>query len=316
MKKLLLVGLALLLLVLPAASAEAGGRHYYRGGWGWGWGWGWGGWGWGGWGGWGWGGYYPYGRVVAWERVPGPAWTVVDTDVSPEHAELWLDGVYIGVADDFDGNPDYLYLGRGDYKLEFRLGGYQTLQVNVQGRSGFVSVDEWMQRAPDTPKVGDGNRRAPEIGYQRFWVKKNGQTQVYVEQENASREVAESDEGLSVEAETWSRRQEPPAAGTTSPPPPAGEESSGSWRGRSAPAAPAAGSAAFLIAVEPADAAVWVDHKFVGSGADLSASSRGVPVEPGKHEITVARPGWGTETINVEVESGEIRRVRVSLKKD
>ena len=41
-------------------------------------------------------------------------YAVVKTDVSPEEAQVFLDGKYIGTADDFDGMPDYLYLGAGE----------------------------------------------------------------------------------------------------------------------------------------------------------------------------------------------------------
>jgi hypothetical protein len=314
MKKLLLAVLALVLL-LPAATAEARCYGCYRGYWGGYWGWG-GGWGWG----WGWARpYYPYPYygygygAVRWPGA-GAAWTVIDTDVSPEHAEIWLDGTYIGVADDFDGNPDYLYLGKGSYKLEVRLGGYQSFSIDVKGRpGGLLTVDEWMQRVPDTPKTKDGERRVPEGGIQRLFVKKDGQTQVYDGSSEGERAETEGD-GYSAEAEVWSRRQEPSPEATA--PRAEGAPSGDDWRGRSAPAAPAAGSAALLIAVEPPDAAVWVDDRFVGTGADLSASAKGVPVPPGSHKITVSRPGFGEETVTAEVESGEIRRVRVVLEKD
>jgi hypothetical protein len=68
--------------------------------------------------------------------------------------------------------------------------------------------------------------------------------------------------------------------------------------------------------VEPPDAAVWIDDKYVGTATDLSSSSRGVPVAPGKHKITVLRPGWGEETVTAEVDAGEIRKVRVVLEKE
>ena len=47
---------------------------------------------------------------VEYEPLPG----VFD----PEEALLYLDGRFIGSADDFDGHPDYLYLEPGVYELE------------------------------------------------------------------------------------------------------------------------------------------------------------------------------------------------------
>src|SRR5881409_1844489 len=49
--------------------------------------------------------YYPppyYGPTY----IPEAA--AIDTDIHPERAEIWLDGHYIGIADQFDGFPRYL----------------------------------------------------------------------------------------------------------------------------------------------------------------------------------------------------------------
>src|ERR1700693_5551612 len=129
---LLVLALAMLIPALPASARPGrggggrGGGHFGgRGrifvGVGPGWGWGW----------WGWPGYYGYyGYGPGYERgAYGPAaeWATIDTDVSPEEAQVYLDGRYIGTADDFDGNPDYLYLKPGRYRIEFPLGGYERL---------------------------------------------------------------------------------------------------------------------------------------------------------------------------------------------
>ena len=136
MKKLFLLalGLALLLTPVPLQAAAPlvlgwhrgswhGGSYVrvaWRSGWGWrgGWGWGW----------WGWPYYGPYYGPVYRHYGPydsrPPVWAAIDADVSPEEARVYLDGKYIGIADDFDGYPDYLYLRRGHYRLEFKLDGY------------------------------------------------------------------------------------------------------------------------------------------------------------------------------------------------
>jgi hypothetical protein len=141
MKKLLAFAFGALLLApaLPAraaAPALLAQRHFRGHGHGrviigpyWGWGWSW-----------YYPGYYPYGYAGygPYGRYydPRARFEAVKTDVSPEEARLYLDGRLIGTADDFDGWPDYLYLARGHYRLEFRLEGYEAQSVDVDARPG------------------------------------------------------------------------------------------------------------------------------------------------------------------------------------
>src|SRR5437016_166954 len=69
-------------------------RPYWRSSWWWGWpcydGWGWG----------------PRVYVSSGGyRVATSHYAAVKTDVEPDEAEVWLDGKYVGTADDFDGYP-------------------------------------------------------------------------------------------------------------------------------------------------------------------------------------------------------------------
>lgn len=86
--------------------------------WGPGWGGGWGG-GWGpGWGGGGWG----YGGV----RLK----------VNHRDAEVYVDGYYAGLVDDFDGVWQQLRLDDGGYRVEIRKRGYETLVFDVRIQPG------------------------------------------------------------------------------------------------------------------------------------------------------------------------------------
>ena len=142
-----------------------GGYRGYRGaGWGyhpygWGSGWGWApyysSWWWGGPNGYiGTGGYgYGDGDEVAVGNVGVSTRTgryaVVKTDVSPEEAQIFLDGKFIGSADDFDGMPDFLYLGTGKYHIEFRLPGYQSLATDLEvSRGQRVRLDQKLKLEP------------------------------------------------------------------------------------------------------------------------------------------------------------------------
>jgi PEGA domain len=73
-----------------------------------------------------------------------------------------------------------------------------------------------------------------------------------------------------------------------------------------------AGSSRLRIDVRPADATIYVDDQFRGT-ADRDAV---VLLEPGRHTVELARPGFQSERRVVEVQSGEARSLSVSLQPD
>jgi hypothetical protein len=83
-------------------------------------------WAWGPYGGYGYPGYYPpygaYGYDVGSVRVK----------VSPRDAEVWVDGYYAGLVDDFDGMFQALKLDSGPYRIEIRKPGFETLSFDVR----------------------------------------------------------------------------------------------------------------------------------------------------------------------------------------
>jgi len=310
---------ALVALALPAASATAaqhgggghggggwhGGGHVVVGGY-WGPAWGW-----------GWGylvyyGYYGYPYEGGGYRYVANSWGAVKTDVEPDEARLYLDGQYIGTADDFDGWPDKLYLRPGHYTLEFRLHGYETLTIPVNAQAGAtLEVDNRMQKIhgqvnqpADPPKM--------EGDVPRFFGKKH------------ERDRARAYRG-DPEDPDWSDRRgeadmddDQPADVRPAPAPrPRGDDS---WRRPNADSTVTAHPARsdrgrLTIHAEPADAAVYVDDRFVGTADELGSMERGIVIPPGKHTITVSRPGYKDRSTEVEVAAGHSETVRLTLEK-
>ncbi len=208
-------------------------------------------------------------------QAKSPELAVVDTDVSPEHARVYLDGQLIGTADDFDGNPDYLYLRPGRYTLEFSLAGYETRRVEIDAQPGrFFPLDFELARSP-------GEKPAP-------WY--------------------DRPEGLPV-ARVFGKGREAREAPRPRPDPSLRPE----LAPREKPQRPREGKAALRFAVEPPQAAVYVDGEFVGTGEELAQMVRGLAVEPGSHRVEVLAPGFRGETQTVTVESGQEVEVRVKL---
>jgi len=97
--------------------------------WGWGpaWGWGWGAsWGWGGpWYGYPWGYPYPY---------PPDNSAEVKLEVKPKDAQVYVDGEFVGIVDDFDGMFQKMHVAPGDRELILFKPGFRTVKQTVRLR--------------------------------------------------------------------------------------------------------------------------------------------------------------------------------------
>jgi PEGA domain-containing protein len=276
-------------------------------GWGWGWGWGWG------YSPYGYGSYHPYGGYYGdygYGRAPSRNWAVVDTDVSPESAAVYLDGQYVGTADDFDGYPDYLYLRSGRYRLEFRLEGFENRTITVDARPGVkIDVGDKLAKIPGAQRYGSYD--APDHGgvVRRFWAKRQDVAQHVTDEDAISgrddrrdreppryrddseryeRDDDDDDDDVEVEVERRPREE---------------------WRGRAAPR----GEARLRLDVAPSDAAVYVDDRFMGTAQSLE--SDGIPISAGRHTIVVSRPGYRDRRVEVDLSRGETERVEINLEK-
>ena len=55
-----------------------------------------------------------------------------------DEAEIWVDGKMIGIADDFDGFPNLLWLEKGTYDVVIYLQGYATLSRQYTVYPGLI----------------------------------------------------------------------------------------------------------------------------------------------------------------------------------
>lgn len=109
-------------------------------------------------------GYYPFSVYSVWGPWWGPNVVVdvgprrpraayggvmgaLDLDVSPEKAKIYVDGDYVGVADEYDGFPSYLWLEEGTYDLAIYHEGYETIFRQYTVRNGLViDIEDDMER--------------------------------------------------------------------------------------------------------------------------------------------------------------------------
>lgn len=261
-------------------------RYYWGPYWGWGW-WGW-------WGGDDYYGYYPgynYPRYYGdrYDRETG----ALDIDVSPGKTEVWIDGRYVGTADDFDGFPQYLWLDKGVYDLVLYREGYTTIarQITVHGGS-VVSIDDRMQRG-ESVKPQDlatktherRNERVRSEDERREELARRDQANMEDWRERARRRIEDRDR--------YDRGDR------------------GDQNGRDE--AVADGGAHLHLQILPSDASVYLDGRFIGTGVDLERLRQGVRVEPGEHRIAVVRPGHKAEEQQFTAAAGEDVDLNIEL---
>jgi hypothetical protein len=106
--------------------------------------------------GYGYGYYYgPYGYLYfphiyvggSYDRYDTNSMGALDLDVSPEKAEIWINGSPVGVADQYDGFPTYLWLEKGTYDVVIFKEGFQTISRQYTVYPGVViDVNDSMVR--------------------------------------------------------------------------------------------------------------------------------------------------------------------------
>jgi hypothetical protein len=248
-------------------------------------------WGW--WGGWynpWW--YYPSTGVYWYPEQVHQNMGALDLDISPEKAEVYLDGTLIGVADNFDGWPQKLWLEAGTYDLVFFHEGFETIarqytiyagltiQVNDRMTPGEAKLPEELLAQGSANREERLRRRlergeetaAPSAGTDR----PDWRDRVRAEREQAARgEVAE-------EPAAFDARVEP---------------------------------ARLRLAIQPADSAVYLDGRFLGTAEELLASRPGLLVDAGEHELEVVRPGYESELTAFTAEAGEEVKLTVELRR-
>lgn len=247
------------------------------------------------------GGYYgPYGGAYG---PYGPAWSgrrvndrmgALDLDLKPGDTQVWLDGQLIGIADRFDGWPGYLWLEEGDYHFVFYREGYRTIAREYRIRPGLViQVTDRLERGESVPPE---ELIPPQPTPRRdARVRRN---------EELRRRAAEA---------PVVRRDTADAAADDALL--AGEEGS-DWHDR-APEGTLAGDdsgvGSLRLTVVPADASVYLDGRFLGTGADVGRLRRGLAVTAGEHLLEVVRPGHAPVARRVVIDDGDDLELEIAL---
>jgi hypothetical protein len=80
------------------------------------------------------GGYYPGYRYFEPHVDYRQAYDIGELrlQVSPRHAQVFVDGDYAGTVDDYDGTFQSLKLESGSYSIRLQAPGYETIEFDVR----------------------------------------------------------------------------------------------------------------------------------------------------------------------------------------
>ncbi len=229
-------------------------------------------------GGWGYTSVYP---------AVGATHGALDLDVSPESAQIYVDGDLVGTADDFDGFPDFLWLEKGTYDVVIFAPGFQTISRQYSVYGGLV-IDVNDSMVP-------GQETLPQDLVSKSTVNREERLRRDRENEAQARAYEEAQAG----------RYESSGTGA-----PEGDERAEAGPDR----LDARGEPGSLrLEIEPDDASVYLDGRFLGTGRELARLRAGLIVDPGEHRLEVVRPGRESEEQTFSVRAGEEVRLDIEL---
>jgi hypothetical protein len=220
---------------------------------------------------------YPYyGRYL-------PPEASVKFEVKPNKAEVYIDGYYAGIVDDFDGPFQRLHVMPGEHEIELYLEGYRVVKQRA-----FLSVDNTFRVKYSMERLGPGEQQEPKPVPATPPPQAAGQPP-----------LPPPEPGYPPPPRgPMGRRMPPPPQ---PPPAPRGGQ-------------PQAGYGTLSVRVQPADAEISIDGEpWRGpSGQDRLV----VDVAEGSHAVEVRKQGFRTYVTQVDIRRGETTPLNVSLRSE
>jgi hypothetical protein len=238
-------------------------------------------------------GWYPiYAQYPRGRYYYGSSWASARVEVKPRDAQVYLDGYFVGIVDQFDGVFQRLDLPTGEHDLEIYLKGFRPYRQRTLFRPGesyhFKAILEPLPAgAPDEPAPQpSANRPDPYNNPAPY--------------NRDPRDPYGRDPGPDP------NRQPPPPSpgdrGRTSPSP----ERPGDRR-----AADSNSFGTLTVRVQPGDAVVVIDGERWDSPEGGSRLS--VQLAAGSHRIEVRKDGFKPYTSTVQIRPGDTQALNISL---
>lgn len=224
-------------------------------------------------------GPYPYPPYRVYNLDPGAA---LRLDVKPKDAEVYVDGYYAGVVDDFDGAFQRLSVTPGGHEIDLFADGYRAIHqkvyltprrtVKIQATMERLPAGEQPEARPQPASPPQGQPGAPPPMYPPPGRGPAGR-----------------------------RGPQGPPPPQPAPPPPPG-----------APRADASASGSIAIRVQPGDSEILIDGE-TWRGPEAQDRLL-VEVAEGRHTVEIRKSGYRTYVTEVQVKRGETTAMNVSLR--
>lgn len=228
-----------------------------------------------------WGWYPPYGGAYL------PPDASLKLEVKPNQAEVYVDGYYAGIVDDFDGTFQRLHVTPGQHELELYLDGYRPAKQQLH-----LTADKTVKVKYTLEKLGAGEQAEPRPQPPN--------------PPPAAQGAPPNAPNMPPEAYPPQPAPRGPAGGRMPlPPPPPGSETRG---------APQGTYGSLAIRVQPNDAEVSIDGEPWRAPAGQERLI--VEVAEGSHTVEIRKSGYRTYVTQIEVRRGGTTPLNVSLRSE
>jgi PEGA domain-containing protein len=212
--------------------------------------------------------------------------------VKPSKAEVYVDGYYAGIVDDFDGAFQRLHVMPGEHELELYLDGYRAVKQKI-----FLTADNTFKVKYTLEKLGAGEQAEPRPTPPNPPPNMQGAPQMPPPGYPPPQQPPQG----------YPPAQPPrgPSTRRMPPPPPPGADTRGGQP-------EAYGSLA--VRVQPNDAEVSIDGE--AWRAPGGQERLVVEVAEGSHTVEIRKSGYRTYVTQVDVHRGTTTPLNVSLRSE
>jgi hypothetical protein len=213
----------------------------------------------------------------------------VRLEVKPKEAEVYVDGYYAGIVDDFDGTFQRLRVEPGEHEIELYLDGYRRVKQNV-----YLTPDNTFRIKYQMERLAAGEAPSPKP------------------------QPMEPPQGNQPRVQPFPPMQQPPMppgrgpVGRRMPPPP--QQMPPQQQPPDNPRGGQGNSAygTLAVKVQPSDAEISIDgENWRGPGGQDRLV---VEVAEGSHTVEIRKAGYRTYVTQVDVRRGQTTPLNVSLR--
>lgn len=258
-------------------------------------------------------GYYPspfwydpwfgYGYPAFWGPWPYggyayPPTSDVRLDVTPKDAEVYVDGYYAGLVNDFNGVFHKLHVPPGEHEITLYMDGYRSVHEKV-----LLSPDKTIKLKYSMEKTAPGETQEPRP-----------------QPPNPPQGAQPGPNGPTTSGQPGYQPPRYPRGGVTArpaqpmPPPPPPNAPPNAQPPNQPSAGPASGYGTLAIRVQPGDADILIDHERWRGPAGQERLVIDLP--EGRHTVEVEKSGYRTYVTEIDVRRGETTPLNVSLRSE